>query len=317
VGVLEVTMATERDTPLHRHYIDSDLASCISRVKSLVNPCEKWMIRFDRVLRRVRERVRIGIIGVRGTPPRTTDPRSTMYAPDHLPTLTARSSFTDSFDAGERLAEALRRTLDAAGVHADDVLVAGVTEGGLPLAYVVSMDLDVDLEPAPIESLHAPHARSIRIGVLVDDGTAYVDEALGDRHGARGTTLDHLIDRAQVRLESQMVALGDEPGAAIRGSIVVLVDDVVDSGATAVAVTDWLRRWGAQTVIVAVAAGTRRGMERARESADVAFCLVEVEDGESPHDCFADRPGRAAIDDEQLMRAIRAGNDDRRRRRQR
>ncbi|MCB0879291.1 MAG: hypothetical protein KDC46_09970 [Thermoleophilia bacterium] len=235
--------------------------------------------------------------------------------PDMLTDALLSRRFEDGFDAGEQLADALRQTLDTLGMSTDDILVAGVTEGGMPLAYVVSMELDVDVEPAPVEPLHAPHARSVRIGMLVDDGTAYVDERLGDRHGARGSTLDHLIDRAEQRLHAQMDSIGDEPGAALDERTVVIVDDIVDSGTTAVAVTDWLRRWGARTVVVAAAVGTRQGMERARGAADAALCLLEVEDDIPPRSAFRIDPSRATIDMPRIMDAIRVGNEDRARRR--
>lgn len=216
--------------------------------------------------------------------------------------------FVDRYDAGERLAAAARAWLPQRGVPTDELIIVGVTDGGLPLAYLVSLELGVEVEPAPVEPLHAPHQKSLRIGMLVDDGHVYVDQALGDRHGARGTTLDHLIDRAELQLWRQMDALGDEPGARVMGLDVLLVDDVVDTGLTIVSCADWLRRWGARSVYAAVAVGSESGVERAAAQVDGMLCLHTVEDDVPPGALFVHPAEDDVAENSQLMEALRLLN---------
>jgi predicted phosphoribosyltransferase len=211
--------------------------------------------------------------------------------------------FEDRFDAGERLSAALRPWLESQMVDLGGLRIVGVTDGGLPLAYLASLELSVELEPAPMQPIHAPHQRSLRIGMVVDDGYVYVDRANGERHGARGTTLDHLIDRAEERLWLQMDALGDRPGAVVAGHDVLIVDDVIDSGLTILGCADWLYRWGARNVYAAVAVGTERGLERASNEVDGLLCLHQIDDDVPPGSLFADR---SDLDEDRMVKLVDA-----------
>ncbi|MBC7561319.1 MAG: hypothetical protein H7305_00260, partial [Gemmatimonadaceae bacterium] len=82
------------------------------------------------------------------------------------PSHTRAVLFEDAYEAGELLGIRLAslphiRALD----HGTTVLV-GVTEGGLPLAYMVSAALPMRVEPAPVASIRAPFHRDIRVGML-------------------------------------------------------------------------------------------------------------------------------------------------------
>lgn len=224
---------------------------------------------------------------------------------DEQAALLRRSRFADRYEAGEQLASRIRQHVLLHGIDRDSLVIVAVTEGGLPFAYYAALELGVRVEPAPVAPLHAPHQRSVRIGMIVDDGTLYVDEKLGDRHGARGTTLDHLVDRAAEDLAQQMHELSDEPGIAVDGATVLVVDDAIDSGTTAVAVSDWLHRHGAAHIVYAVAVATPHGLERMREHVDSVIRLVDLDDGEAPGWSFAQPEAGGTRDAPRLMTAIR------------
>lgn len=195
--------------------------------------------------------------------------------------------FDDAYDAGELLGARLASLPHIARLDHDATVIVGVSEGGLPLAYMVSAALPMRVEVAPVASVRAPHQRDIRVGMLVDDGTLYLEERLGLRHGAHGTTLDHLADQADAGLVELMHRIGDQPGAAVRGCDVILVDDVIDTGMTAVACVDWLHRWGARTVHIAAAVATERGLERAEAVASTVTVLAMLEEDQPPAHVFA------------------------------
>ena len=213
--------------------------------------------------------------------------RSRNHDPSTPPSLTRTVLFDDAYEAGELLGARLASLDHVAGLDHSSTVIVGVTEGGLPLAYMVSAALPMRVELAPVASVRAPYQRDIRVGMLVDDGTLYLEERLGLRHGAHGTTLDHLADRADEGLVELMRSIGDQPGAAVRGCDVILVDDVIDTGMTAVACVDWLQRWGARSVHVAAAVATERGLTRAREVAETVTVLAILEDDQPPAEVFA------------------------------
>lgn len=195
--------------------------------------------------------------------------------------------FDDAYDAGELLGAKLSTLEHIARLDHQSTVIVGVSEGGLPLAYMVSAALPMRVEVAPVAPVRAPYQRDIRVGMLVDDGTLYLEERLGLRHGAHGTTLDHLADRADEGLLEMMRSIGDQPGAAVEDCDVILVDDVIDTGMTAVACADWLRRWGARDIHLAAAVATERGLERARDAVDTVTVLAMLDDDQPPAQVFA------------------------------
>ena len=194
--------------------------------------------------------------------------------------------FDDAYEAGELLGARLASLPHVAKLHHRSTVIVGVTEGGLPLAYMVSAALPMRVELAPVASVHAPFQRDIRVGMIVDDGTLYLEERLGLQHGAHGSTLDHLADRADDGLVELMRRIGDRPGAAVEDCDVILVDDVIDTGMTALACVDWLRRWGANDIHVAAAVATERGLERANGVAESVTVLAMLDDDQPPAQVF-------------------------------
>lgn len=233
--------------------------------------------------------------------------RSTTHARDvhGEPAPPRRTRFADRYEAGEVLAARIRQHVLLSGIDREELVIVAVTEGGLPFAYYAALELGSRVEAAPVAPLHAPHQRSVRIGMVVDDGTLYIDERLGDRHGARGTTLDHLVDRAASELAVHMRELDDEPGVDVAGASVLVVDDAIDSGITAIAVADWLRRNGAAHVVYAAAVATPHGLDRMRGEVDAVITLAELDEGEPPAWSFAHADAGGVADSARLMTAIR------------
>jgi len=203
------------------------------------------------------------------------------------PSPTRVVMFDDAYEAGELLGIRLASLPYIKALNHGTTVLVGVTEGGLPLAYMVSAALPMRVEPAPVASVRAPFQRDIRVGMLVDDGTLYLEEQLGIQHGAYGSTLDHLTDRADEGLVELMRNIGDKPGAAVAGCDVIVIDDVIDTGMTTIACVDWLRRWGARHVHMAAAVATQHGLDRAREAADTVTVLAMLDHDQAPSDVFA------------------------------
>jgi len=219
--------------------------------------------------------------------------------------------FSDAYDAGERLGRKLAALPHIAQLDPATTVILGVTEGGLPLAYMVGAVLPMRIEPAPVASVYAPSQRNIRVGMLVDDGTLYLEERLGLQHGAYGTTLDHLADRAEVGLGALMRSIGDAPGALVNGCDAIVVDDIIGTGMTTIACSDWLREWGARSVHMAAAVATEHGYQRALEVVDSVTVVSMLEDGQDPACVFQRRPAASTREVVALATAMRALNIDR------
>jgi putative phosphoribosyl transferase len=181
--------------------------------------------------------------------------------------------FQDRTEAGERLADRLAEH----GVEAD--LVLGIPRGALPVAQPVADRLDAPLDIVAAKKMGAPGNPEFAIGAAASDGSAWIDDAVVERHD---------IDEAYVAAERERAAetarekiatyRGDRPAPDIEGRRVVVVDDGVATGATARACLRQVRDAGAARVVLAVPVGPPESLAELEAEADAVVAV------ERPHD---------------------------------
>ena len=178
--------------------------------------------------------------------------------------------FTDRADAGRQVAEEFRGT-----VLGDDAVVLGIPRGGVIVAAEVARSLGLPLDVAVAAKVGAPGNPEYAIGAVAADGEVTANPGAG--YSAAEVRAHSQAAFAKVRAQLAMWREGREP-LLIAGRTVLLVDDGLATGLTAIAAAEWLRRQGAGRVVVAVpvappdtvrnmAAPCRRG--RRRRAAEV------------------------------------------------
>jgi len=151
--------------------------------------------------------------------------------------------FEDRADAGRALArEPAIRALGA------DTLVLGLPRGGVLVAAEVAEALRAPLDLLVVRKIGAPGNPEYAIGAVDRDG-----ETVGDP--ARFAAADYVDDevaaqRAEIVRREQVYRPRRLP-LEVAGCTVLLVDDGIATGLTALAAVGWLRRRQAARVIVA------------------------------------------------------------------
>jgi predicted phosphoribosyltransferase len=171
--------------------------------------------------------------------------------------------FKDRIDAGEQLSDLLRER----GVEAD--LVLGIPRGGVPVARVVADRLGAPLDVVVAEKIGAPYNPELAIGAVAGDGSVWLNEELIERLGVSDgyvqETREEEAENARRKVERFHAG---ESLADVRGKRVVLVDDGLATGATAVACLRQIRNGGADRVVLAVPVAAPDSVERLRDEAD-------------------------------------------------
>lgn len=163
-------------------------------------------------------------------------------------------------------AELLADELVDRGIEADIVLA--VPRGGLPLGRVIADRLDAPLDIIAAKKLGAPSNPELAIGAAASDGSLYRNEAIIDQ-------LD--VDEEYVKAEAERAAetarqkeatyrAGEEPDLV--GRRVVIVDDGLATGATAIACIRKAAAAGAEHVVLAVPVGAPESLDEAAREAD-------------------------------------------------
>ncbi|MEX1141945.1 MAG: phosphoribosyltransferase family protein [Thermoleophilaceae bacterium] len=176
--------------------------------------------------------------------------------------------FHDRRDAGRILAGRLQ------GMEIEDPVVVGLPRGGVPVAYEVARALGAPLDIGLVRELGAPDQPELGIGALGEDGTVIVDRDAVDAFAVAPEQMDAIVRREAAELERRRrLYRGGMPAADVSGRTVVLVDDGLATGVTAVAVARVLRERGAARVVVAVPVCPAGAFQRLRDQFDDIVCL--------------------------------------------
>jgi putative phosphoribosyl transferase len=176
--------------------------------------------------------------------------------------------FANRSDAGEQLAAALERR----GLEADIVL--GIPRGALPVARPVADALDVDLDVVVARKMGAPNNPELALGAVASDGSVWRNDDLIAQLGVAEGYLESVreSEAESARLKAESYRSGDGlPDLA--GKRVVVVDDGVATGATAIACLRQVREAGADVVVLAVPVGSPHSIDTLEAEADEVIAL--------------------------------------------
>lgn len=173
-------------------------------------------------------------------------------------------AFADRQDAGRRLAEALENYRGR-----NDLIVLGLPRGGVPVAEMVAKELGAALDVILVRKLGVPGQEELAMGAIADNDAIVLNEALVSSLGVDEGTIGAV--RAQ---ESRVLARRAEAYRAGRaapdlsGRCVILVDDGMATGATAMVAVEAVRRQRPKEVVVACPVAPPETVERLRTVAD-------------------------------------------------
>lgn len=184
--------------------------------------------------------------------------------------MNGRFLFRDRREAGRALADRLK------GLTIERPVVVGLPRGGVPVAYEVARTLGAPLDIGLVRKLGAPGQPELGIGALGEDGTVILDR---DTIGALAVTRERIVaivEREREEIERQRrLYRGDLPPVDVAGRTVVLVDDGLATGVTAVAAASVMRARGAADVIVAVPVCPPGAQERLGGAVGALVCLEQ------------------------------------------
>lgn len=155
--------------------------------------------------------------------------------------------FKDRTDAANKLCPKLSRFSDK-----KDTFVVGLTRGGVVTAKVISKYLNLKLKAITIKKIGAPANRELAIGAIISDKDVFWNESLCKKFGIDKNKKRKLILEKEKELKNLSKRLGlktreDE----YKGKVVILADDGVATGISVITAARYLRKIGANKIILA------------------------------------------------------------------
>jgi putative phosphoribosyl transferase len=180
----------------------------------------------------------------------------------------ATELYEDRRDAGRRLAARLEP------LKAEAPVVVGLPRGGVPVAYEIAATLDAPMDIIVVRKLGAPFQHELGLGALAEGGVGVVNEPLVRAVHLTEDELHEAIERERAELERRVQRYrGDRPPLELAGRTVILVDDGIATGFTAIAGARALRQRGAARIVLAVPVGPPGIEERIGDEVDDVVCL--------------------------------------------
>jgi predicted phosphoribosyltransferase len=156
-----------------------------------------------------------------------------------------------------------------------DTVVLGLPRGGVVPAAEVAHGLGLPLGVLICRKLRAPRNREFAIGALAEGGIVYLDRGAVSRAGASEDYVAREIARQRGEIARRVRGLRDgRPLALPERATVILVDDGVATGSTAIAAIRALRRPGVGRVVFAAPVAPARIAGALRAMVDDLVVLV-------------------------------------------
>lgn len=152
--------------------------------------------------------------------------------------------FEDRQEAGEKLALRLKKVI----TNGDFVVVA-LLRGGIVLGKKVSDYFKIPLFPLAVKKIGAPLNSELAIGAVTFDGTCYFDEDLIKHLDVDQEYIKHSLEGK--RREAQTLQKKFKSKASLENKRVIIVDDGVATGTTAICASIYAKKEKAKEIILA------------------------------------------------------------------
>ena len=176
--------------------------------------------------------------------------------------------FRDREDAGRRLAERLVRYRD------ERPIVFALPRGGVPVGYQVARALDAPLDVFVARKLGAPGQPEFGIGAVAPGGVRILNEDIVRRLGIPDDYVERITELETAEVERRLRHFrGDRSQPEVRGQTVILVDDGLATGVTALAAIRALRRLEPRRLVLAAPVCAAQTAELLGPEVDELVCL--------------------------------------------
>jgi len=186
-----------------------------------------------------------------------------------LPELAERERFfRDRFDAGRVLAEMLDEEYCGSGG-----IVLGIPSGGVPVALEIARRVGLDFDVIVSRKIPYPGETEAGFGAISAEGDVIVDEQVRRLLRLSPEELERIIRpvRQEVLRREGLYRKG-RPEPNLTGRPVIIADDGLATGYTALACLAQARRKKPSRLVLAVPTASRRSLEKIAGAADEIYC---------------------------------------------
>ena len=184
--------------------------------------------------------------------------------------MISRPIFKDRRHAGRELGDRLKRLTDG------NLVVIGLPRGGVEVGFEVARILRAPLDVIVARKLGAPNQPELGIGAIAPGGIMLLDERTVRQLGLSREDIEQVAEQERAEMDRRLNEYrGDDSPLDFSGKTVVIVDDGLATGVTALASIRAARAANAKRIVLAVPVCARETAAQMEEEVDILVCLEQ------------------------------------------
>ncbi|MEM2934194.1 MAG: phosphoribosyltransferase family protein [Methanocellales archaeon] len=204
--------------------------------------------------------------------------------------------FKNREDAGKKLAAELSslKTLNP--------VVLAIPRGGVVVGSVVAKALSAKLDVVVPRKLGAPYNPELAIGAVMHDGTYYLNNDIVAVLNVSENYIKKEIEAQRLETERRLQLYRKSRDYDLRDKNIVLVDDGIATGATVLAVINWLKNQQPKKIVVAVPVLPAETLELLKKEVDEVIYILAPYEFEAVGEFYEDF---SQVEDEEVIKIMK------------
>lgn len=176
--------------------------------------------------------------------------------------------FRDREEAGKLLGELLKKY----NIDRGNTVILAIPRGGVPVAYEVSKKLGIPFSLVITKKLAPLREPEAAFGAIAPNSSQIIDEVYMKYMGVSSSELEIVRENALKEIKSRIIKYlnGKEPN--LEGKDVIIIDDGIATGYTAIAAAMYVKNKGAKNVYLAIPVCPTDSIPRVKKYFDDVFC---------------------------------------------
>lgn len=202
--------------------------------------------------------------------------------------------FKNRQEGGEKLADKLEEYRKT-----PNLIILAIPRGGVPVAYKIAQRLKAPLSVLIARKLGAPGHKELGIGAISEGNTIVLDNQLILDLSLTKEELSEVIGEEKKELQRRIeVYRNNRPLPNLKEKTVILVDDGVARGVTALAAIKGVKKLNPQNLIFASPVCSKDSMDKIGKNVNKVVCLLIPQDLGSIGEFYEDF---SPVSDEQVV----------------
>lgn len=180
--------------------------------------------------------------------------------------------FYDRIDAGEKLAKKLVK------YRPSHPIILGMPRGGVVVAYAIARALQAPLDIIVARKLGAPDQPEFAIGAIAPNDIVVWNEEALSYINLNETIKQQLIATEQKEMQRRLkIYRGNLVPLSLQDKVVIIVDDGIATGQSALAAIKSVRKMKPKKIILAVGVAAADSLTLLQSEVDELICLATPE----------------------------------------